>query len=76
MEDDQLLKAAVNASNTIHAIYQWIDMIEAEGGTKSIAGVAKCHAFLTSMKKQRSRVDTLIMGPLEAVLEARKNTTS
>jgi tRNA G37 N-methylase TrmD len=64
-----LLKAAINASNTIHGIYQWVDMIEAEGGAGTISGVAKCHAFLTSMKKNRSRLDSLVMSPLAEELK-------
>ena len=74
MSDDKLIKAAVNASNTIHAVYQWIDMIEAEGGAGTIAGVAKCNAFLKSMKGQRNRLDKLIMQPLEEELSARQKT--
>jgi tRNA G37 N-methylase TrmD len=67
-----LLKAAINASNTIHGIYQWVDMIEAEGGAGTISGVAKCHAFLTSMKKNRSRLDSLVMSPLAEELKKTK----
>ena len=72
MSDDKLIKAATNASNTIHAIYQWIDMIEEAGGAKSISGVAKCHAFLESMKGKKAQIDSLIMEPLEQELNARK----
>jgi hypothetical protein len=72
-KDTTLLKAAVNASNTIHGIYQWVDMIEAEGGTSTISGVAKCHAFLTSMKKNKSRLDSLVMSPLAEELEKVKS---
>ena len=75
-KDTTLLKAAVNASNTIHAIYQWVDMIEAEGGASTISGVAKCHAFLTSMKKNKSRLDSLVMSPLKAELEKAKGKGS
>ena len=71
MSNENLLKAAINASNTIHAIYQWIDMIEAAGGTTSISGVAKCHAFIESMNNQKDRLDSLVMAPLEAELKLR-----
>jgi hypothetical protein len=71
-KDTTLLKAAVNASNTIHGIYQWVDMIEAEGGVSTISGVAKCHAFLTSMKKNKSRLDSLVMSPLAEELNKSK----
>jgi hypothetical protein len=75
MSDEKLIKAAVNASNTIHAVYQWIDKIEAAGGAHSISGVAACHAFLTSMKKNKSRIDSSVMQPLEAELSARQKAT-
>ena len=75
MNDDKLLKAAVNASNVIHAIYGWIDRIEANGGAGSISGVASCHAFLESMKGQRARLDKLIMAPLQEEIDARKQDT-
>ena len=69
MMSDNLVKAAVNASNTIHSIYQWIDMIDEAGGTTSIAGIAKCQAFMTSMKNNKSRIDKSVMEPLEKELE-------
>jgi tRNA G37 N-methylase TrmD len=75
-KDTTLLKAAINASNTIHGIYQWVDMIEAEGGAGTISGVAKCHAFLTSMKKNKSRLDSLVMSPLAEELEKVKSKGS
>ena len=75
-KDTTLLKAAVNASNTIHGIYQWVDMIEAEGGAGTISGVAKCHAFLTSMKKSKSRIDSLVMYPLAEELKKSKENSN
>lgn len=72
MSDEKLINAAVNASNTIHAIYQWVDKIEAAGGATTISGVAACNAFLKSMRKQKPRLDKLIMEPLEAELKARQ----
>lgn len=72
MSNENLLKAASNAAATIEAIYKWIDMIEAEGGATSIAGVAKCHAFLISMNKNRSRTETLIMKPVREAIAAHK----
>jgi len=71
-KDTPLLWAAISASNTIRGIYQWVDMIEAEGGAGTISGVAKCHAFLTSMKKNRSRLDKLVMSPLAEELNKTK----
>ena len=72
MANDKLLTAAVNAAATIDAIYQWIDMIEAEGGATSIAGVAKCHAFLASMKKNRVRTADLVVKPLREAISDRE----
>jgi hypothetical protein len=73
-KDTTLLRAAISASNTLHGIYQWVDMIEAEGGAGTISGVAKCHAFLTSLKKNRSRLDSLVMSPLAKELNKTKGT--
>ena len=72
---DKLLKAAINASNTIHAFYQWIDMVDAAGGLTCVSGVAKGHAMMESMRKQRGRIDTLVMEPLEQELAATKEAT-
>lgn len=74
--DKKLMSAAVNAVDTIDAIYRWIDMIEAEGGATSIAGVAKCNAFLLSMKKNRSRTMELVVKPLRAAVKAQRDGMS
>jgi hypothetical protein len=76
MSDEKLIKAAINASNTIEAIFQWIDKIESAGGAQSISGVATCNAFLSSMRKQRPRIDELIMAPLEAELKALRSASA
>lgn len=55
--------ALANAAATIGAIYQWIDQIDQAGGATSISGVAKCNAFLASMKKNRARMDKLVIDP-------------
>ena len=65
---DEKTKALANAAAMIHAIYQWIDQIEEAGGATSISGVAKCNAFLASMKKNRARTDELIMRPAQKAL--------
>lgn len=57
------IAALANAAATIAAIYQWLDQIEEAGGATSISGVAKCNAFLASMKKNRARMETLVMEP-------------
>jgi len=69
--DQELLKAAKNAAATIAAIYQWLEMVEQEGGATSIAGVAKCHAMLKSLRKNADRTEQLVMKPLrEAISKA------
>ena len=55
--------ALVNAVATIASFYQWLDMIDSAGGATCVAGIAKTHAFLKSMRNNRTRVDTLIMEP-------------
>ena len=62
------IAALANAAATIAAIYQWLDQIEEAGGATSISGVAKCNAFLASMKKNRARMETLVMEPACAAL--------
>lgn len=66
--DDELLKAAKNAAATIGAVYQWLEMVENAGGATSIAGVAKCHAMLTSLRKNADRTEKLVMEPLRAAI--------
>ena len=66
--DKELLTAAHRAAATLQAMYQWLDMVDAEGGATTIAGVAKCHAMLASMRKNRARFDELIAKPLNAAI--------
>ncbi len=73
--DDRLWRAALNAAATIDAVYQWVDRVEAAGGATSIQGVAACHAMLTSLKKNRSRCETMIMAPLRAQVSATSPVT-
>ena len=72
MSNTKLLKTAVNAVNTITAIYQWVDMVEKAGGVTSISGVAKANAMFASMNKERGRVNSLVIDPLLAEIEAAK----
>lgn len=69
VDKEKVFKAAINASNTITAFYDWVDQIEEAGGASTISGVAKCHAFLSSMKKNKGRIDTLVMEPLSVELD-------
>ena len=55
--DDELLTAAKNAAATIGAIYKWLEMVEDAGGATSLSGVAKCHAMLTSLRKNADRTE-------------------
>jgi hypothetical protein len=65
---DDLLLAATNAAATIAAIYQWVEQIEAIGGATSMAGIAKCHAMLTSLRRNADRTETLVLAPLRAAI--------
>lgn len=66
---DELVKAATNAAATIDSIYQWLDRVKAAGGTTCVSGIATTHAMLTSLEKNRPRVETLVMEPLRTALE-------
>jgi hypothetical protein len=66
---DELTKAATNAAAMLGAVYEWVDRIDANGGAASLSGVATCHAFLISMKKNRARAETLVMEPLRKALK-------
>lgn len=63
-----LVDALTATTATIGAIYQWLEMVEAAGGAKSIAGIAKCHAMLTSLRENAARTETLVMAPARAAL--------
>ncbi len=68
---EELLKAATHAAATIGAIYQWVDSVKEAGGPASLSGIAKCHAMLQSLDKNRARTEQLIMEPLrKAITEA------
>lgn len=67
--EQELVNALGRALLTIDAIYQWVDKVEAAGGTTCISGVASAHAMLASLKKNRGRTETLILEPARAVLE-------
>ena len=69
--DEKLRIAATNAAAVIASFYEWIDRIEANGGTASLSGIASCHAFVESMKKNRRRVDDLILKSVSKAIESR-----
>ncbi len=73
---EDLLRAAHVAAATIDAMYQWIDRVEKAGGTTSISGIAACHAMITSMNKNRGRVQSLVMDPLNSAIKARNDAVS
>ena len=66
--DKELLVAASTAAAMLGAVYQWLDMVKAEGGSTSVAGVAKCHAMLISLEKNRDRAEKLVMEPLRSAI--------
>ena len=63
--DAALSSAARNAAATIRAIYEWLDMIEREGGCVTIPGIAKTHAMIKSLTENRARVGALILKPID-----------
>jgi hypothetical protein len=69
--EEKLIAAASNAANTILAFYVFVDRIEKVGGTTSLSGIAACHAMIESMKKNRSRLDKLIIDPINEVIAER-----
>jgi hypothetical protein len=70
---DELVLMLENATATIAAIYQWIDAVEKAGGATSVAGVAKCHAMLNSLRRNAVRTEVLVLLPARrAIAEARK----
>lgn len=71
--DNKLLHAADNAAATLGAIYKWVDMIDAEGGATTVAGVAKCHAMLASLRKNRKRFEDLVLKPVLAAIDEAKS---
>ena len=71
LEKPDVLKAAQNAAAMLGAVYQWLDQVNAAGGATNIAGIAKCHAMIKSLEKNRERAETLVMAPLrKAIAEA------
>ena len=67
------LKAAAIAAQTIQAFYQWVDRVQAAGGTTSISGIAQCHAMIKSLESNRERLNKLVMDPLIAAIEKAKS---
>lgn len=67
---EAVVGAAKNAALIIIAIYEFTDAAERKGGAMSIEGVAACHKMLGSLKKQRPRVEKLVMEPLRGALAA------
>jgi hypothetical protein len=67
-ENDDLLKAAVNAAAVLNAIYEHLERVENAGGATTISGIAACHTMLTSMRKNAPRVQKLVVEPLRAAL--------
>ena len=60
-----LTSAARNAATTIRAIYEWLDMIEREGGCVTIPGIATTRAMIKNLNSTRSKIETLILKPID-----------
>jgi hypothetical protein len=63
-ENEKLRAALTNAAAVIGSLYAFAETADAV----SISGVARCHAMLTSMKKNRKRIEETIMKPARAAL--------
>jgi hypothetical protein len=63
-----LVAAAQVAAATISAVYEWVDRVNATGGTTSLSGIAACHAMINSLEKNRARVERLVMAPVRAAI--------
>ena len=73
MSNKELVRCATNALDLINSFYMWLDTVDRAGGTTSIAGVAKAHKMLNSMRTNRPTVRRLITSPLlAAIIEANK----
>lgn len=67
---NMVLSALKNTTATVAALYQWLEQVEAVGGATNLSGIAKCHAMLTSMRKNAHRTEKLVMAPARAAIIA------
>ena len=63
-ENARLREALTNAAAVIGSFYAFAETADAV----SISGIARCHAMLTSMKKNRRRIEETVMAPARAAL--------
>ena len=63
-ENEKLREALTNAAAVIGSFYAFAETADAV----SISGIARCHAMLTSMKKNRRRIEETVMQPARAAL--------
>jgi hypothetical protein len=63
-ENARLREALTNAAAVIGSFYAFAETADAV----SISGIARCHAMLTSMKKNRRRIEETVMQPARAEL--------
>jgi hypothetical protein len=63
-ENALLREALTNAAAVIGSFYAFAETADAV----SISGIARCHAMLTSMKKNRRRIEETVMTPARAAL--------
>ncbi len=68
-ELEQMENNFIAASVIIGAIYEMAERADAT----SISGIAACHTLLNSLKKNRGRVDTLIMQKAREIVEKRES---
>jgi hypothetical protein len=60
------------AAAVIGSIYQHLERVENAGGATSLSGIAACNTMLKSLRKNASRVETLVMEPARAALGEEK----
>jgi hypothetical protein len=63
-ENARLREALTNAAAVIGSFYAFAETADAV----SISGIARCHAMITNMKKNRRRIEETVMQPARAAL--------
>ena len=67
-DDAMQIKALAISAATLDSVYQWLDRVDADGGPTCIAGIASTKAMLDSLRKNRGRMETLVMEPARTAI--------
>ena len=70
--DAALSSAARNAATTIRLVFDWLDVIEEAGGCVTIPGMAKTRAMIKDLNSTRSKIETLILKPIDDATNQRE----